>query len=69
MGEDEEKMINAIQIKYEKRLHSEKENNTNLKRKADVMIQKVTKVATIDGLFAPVRDNLCRSVILRVLTF
>lgn len=39
--EDEEKIINKIQIEYEKKLHSEKESNMNLKGEAGVMSQKV----------------------------
>lgn len=41
--EDKERSIHAIQIKYEKKLHSEKETNTHLKGKTGVMTQKVTK--------------------------
>uniref|UniRef100_A0A3Q3J5F7 Cilia and flagella associated protein 57 n=1 Tax=Monopterus albus TaxID=43700 RepID=A0A3Q3J5F7_MONAL len=39
--EDEEKMIHDIQIKYEKKLHTEKETNTNLKGETGIMTQKL----------------------------
>lgn len=41
--EDEEKIINKIQIDYERKLHSEKESNMNLKGEAGVISQKVLK--------------------------
>ncbi|XP_037535006.1 cilia- and flagella-associated protein 57 [Nematolebias whitei] len=39
--EAEEKKIQAIQIKFEKKLHSEKETNTDLKGKTGIMMQKL----------------------------
>lgn len=39
--EDEEKIINKIQIDYERKLHSEKESNMSLKGEAGVLSQKV----------------------------
>ncbi|XP_029288716.1 LOW QUALITY PROTEIN: cilia- and flagella-associated protein 57 [Cottoperca gobio] len=39
--EDEERMIHDIQIKYEKKLHTEKETNTNLKEETGIMTQKL----------------------------
>lgn len=39
--EDEDKIINKIQIDYERKLHSEKQSNTSLKGEAGVMSQKV----------------------------
>ncbi|KAF3689343.1 Cilia- and flagella-associated protein 57 [Channa argus] len=38
--EDEERKIHDIQIKYEKKLHTEKEANTNLKGETGIMTQK-----------------------------
>uniref|UniRef100_A0A3Q3NES5 Cilia and flagella associated protein 57 n=1 Tax=Mastacembelus armatus TaxID=205130 RepID=A0A3Q3NES5_9TELE len=38
--EDEERKIHDIQIKYEKKLHTEKETNTNLKGETGIMTQK-----------------------------
>ncbi len=43
VGEDEERKIHDIQIKYEKKLHTEKETNTNLKGETGIMTQKVSK--------------------------
>lgn len=42
MEEDEERKIHDIQIKYEKKLHTEKETNTNLRGETGIMTQKVT---------------------------
>ncbi|XP_037831258.1 cilia- and flagella-associated protein 57 isoform X3 [Kryptolebias marmoratus] len=39
--EDEERKIHAIQIKYEEKLHLEKETHTNLKGKSGMMTQKL----------------------------
>lgn len=41
--EDEERKIHDIQIKYEKKLHTEKETNATLKGETAIMTQKVTK--------------------------
>ena len=41
--EDEERKIHDIQIKYEKKLHTVKETNTNLKGETGIMAQKVTR--------------------------
>lgn len=41
--EDEERKIHDIQIKYEKKLHTEKEANTNLKGETGIVTQKVWK--------------------------
>lgn len=41
--EDEEKIINRIQIDYERKLHSEKESNMTLKGEAGVLSQKVPR--------------------------
>ncbi|XP_044067286.1 cilia- and flagella-associated protein 57 isoform X2 [Siniperca chuatsi] len=38
--EDEERKIHDIQIKYERKLHTEKETNTNLKGETGIMTQK-----------------------------
>ncbi|XP_036955576.1 cilia- and flagella-associated protein 57 isoform X1 [Acanthopagrus latus] len=38
--QDEERKIHDIQIKYEKKLHTEKETNTNLKGETSIMTQK-----------------------------
>ncbi|XP_035517008.1 cilia- and flagella-associated protein 57 [Morone saxatilis] len=38
--EDEERKIHDLQIKYEKKLHTEKETNTNLKGETGIMTQK-----------------------------
>ncbi|KAM8756594.1 cilia- and flagella-associated protein 57 [Acanthopagrus schlegelii] len=38
--QDEERKIHDIQIKYEKKLHTEKETNTNLKGQTSIMTQK-----------------------------
>lgn len=40
--EDEKRMIHDIRIKYERKLHSEKQTNANLKGETGVMMQKVT---------------------------
>lgn len=45
--EDEERKLHDIQIKYEKKLHSEKEANTNLKGETGIMTQKVANVSSI----------------------
>lgn len=42
--EDEERKIHDIQIKYERRLHTEKETNTHLKGETGIMTQKVRQV-------------------------
>ena len=42
--QDEERKIHDIQIKYEKKLHTEKETNTNLKGETSIMTQKVSKL-------------------------
>lgn len=42
MEEDEELKLNAVQIKYEKKLQSEKEINLNLKGKTDDVKHEVT---------------------------
>ena len=47
--EDEERMIHDMQIKYEKKLHTEKETNTNLRGETGIMEQKVTRVALLTG--------------------
>ncbi|XP_072239030.1 cilia- and flagella-associated protein 57 [Leuresthes tenuis] len=44
MEEDEERRIHALQIKYEKKLHSEKETNTSLKGHNTIMTQKLDSV-------------------------
>lgn len=41
--EDEERKIHDIQIKYERKLHTEKQSNTNLKGEAGIMTQKVSR--------------------------
>lgn len=41
--EDEERKIHDIQIKYEKKLYTEKEANTNLKGETGIVTQKVLK--------------------------
>lgn len=41
--EDEERTIHDIQIKYERKLHTEKETSANLKGEAGVMTQKVSQ--------------------------
>lgn len=41
--EDEERRILDIQIKYEKKLHTEKEANTNLKGESELVTEKVWK--------------------------
>lgn len=38
---DEERMIHDIQVKYEKKLHTERETNASLKGESSVGIQKV----------------------------
>lgn len=43
MEEDEELKLNAVQIKYEKKLHFEKQINLNLKRETDSMKYEVTE--------------------------
>ncbi|XP_040890430.1 cilia- and flagella-associated protein 57 [Toxotes jaculatrix] len=40
MEEDEERIVHDIQLKYEKKLHTERETNTNLKGETGVMTQK-----------------------------
>lgn len=45
--EDEERKIHDIQIKYERKLHTEKETNTNLKGETGIMTQKVSKAPVI----------------------
>lgn len=47
MEEDEERKINDIQMKYEKKLYTEKETNANLKGKTGIMTQKVTRAKII----------------------
>lgn len=49
--EDEERMIHDIQIKYEKKLHAEKEANTNLKGETGAMTQKVTELRSAFSVY------------------
>lgn len=45
--EDEERKIHDIQIQYEKKLHTEKEANTNLKGETGMVTQKVGNVSLV----------------------
>ncbi|KAM4587838.1 cilia- and flagella-associated protein 57 isoform 2-T2 [Odontesthes bonariensis] len=51
MEEDEERKIHALQIKYEKKLYSEKETNTSLKGNNAIVTQK------LDGLQKQIDDR------------
>lgn len=65
--EDEEKIINKIQIDYERKLHSEKESNLNLKGEAGVLSQKVPRALTAFLCLCIQPTDLCHDTVVTVL--